>query len=343
MEESMSSVNGILFVGNALADRTAYVPFDFVEGKGLKPGSLNPIETFERIESLWKEAGGDPDKWTIGGSSQNSAQVCKRLDESLSVSFLTKLGNDPRAEVIRDTLTDIGIDVLGTSVEKPTGVVNCYVNKNDGQRTMEFYSEVAAQFGGNDIHDVYFNNQLALHLEGYLGYCGDILERSVEFGRKNRLMSSLSLSDVNVVETFSDRFNSLVKQVDYVFGNREEMELLTGKESIEAMTRFFDKGQTIFITDGANGSYANGFHYPAAPVEYVVDSDNDSDEEIFDTNGCGDAYLGAALSQIYNNRPLSQVVDVASRAAAEVIKVRGTQIPEKRIQALIDYITFLNR
>ncbi|ELK29090.1 Adenosine kinase [Myotis davidii] len=58
----------------------------------------------------------------------------------------------------------------------------------------------------------------------------------------------------------------------------------------------------------------------------VLDQDQ---EEIIDTNGAGDAFVGGFLSQLVYDKPLTECIRAGHYAASVIIRRTGCTFPEK--------------
>ena len=102
--------------------------------------------------------------------------------------------------------------------------------------------------------------------------------------------------------------------VDYVFVNETEAELLSGRANPEEAARALP-GRTRVITQGAKGAIAfDGsqlFQVPAPTVQVV------------DTTAAGDTFVGYCLSACLRDTPLPEAVRIACHAAALSVSRRG--------------------
>lgn len=77
---------------------------------------------------------------------------------------------------------------------------------------------------------------------------------------------------------------------------------------------------TLIVTLGAAGVlYSDQGKFSYA---YIPSEDVDSDD-IVDTTGAGDTFLGALVTCVYRNESLESAIKFATRASAETIKKRG--------------------
>jgi len=89
------------------------------------------------------------------------------------------------------------------------------------------------------------------------------------------------------------------------------------ENSKRTRTVIFTQGAKETIVVGGNGSVEK---YAPIPV---------SANEIVDTNGAGDSFVGGFLSQYVQGKPIERCVSVGHYVAMEVIKRSGCTFPSK--------------
>jgi adenosine kinase len=107
-------------------------------------------------------------------------------------------------------------------------------------------------------------------------------------------------------------YYDIVKEVsdnsDLIFCNREEAEVfakLTDKDSIEDISLAMhkqlkvNKNRIIIITCGCDPVSASSYDSNTGKLDFLIHSyvNKISNDEIVDTNGCGDSFVGGFLSQ----------------------------------------------
>jgi sugar/nucleoside kinase (ribokinase family) len=105
--------------------------------------------------------------------------------------------------------------------------------------------------------------------------------------------------------------------------NREELLAFTGGDSLESGARllFGKTGNTVIVTDGAEGSYcfdrSGLFHAPSIPVTVV------------DTIGAGDSHMGAVIACRKRGLSWQKSLEYANKVAAEVVAIKGATLTEE--------------
>jgi adenosine kinase len=118
----------------------------------------------------------------------------------------------------------------------------------------------------------------------------------------------VSYSSTFVAEKFSDVLRDLSNKSDLIFCNMEEAVKFTNLPSsadIEDIAIEIHKkldphteGRLLAITNGKNPVCISSYDYEANSIDYILKSSPEfvHNDEIVDTNGCGDAFLGGFLA-----------------------------------------------
>lgn len=87
----------------------------------------------------------------VGGCVPNDAIDIKRIDKSITVKAVGKIGNDGDGEFVKSVLTKNGVDVSAViSVENSTSFTDV-MSVVGGQRTFFTYAGANAEFGVEDV------------------------------------------------------------------------------------------------------------------------------------------------------------------------------------------------
>lgn len=321
----------ILVIGNPLADRHTRVEDTFLQTNELEKGQ-SKIDDPTKIEQAWSDAQGN-ENWALAGSGTTVAQVLSRL--SNKIALCGKIGSDQLGQKVLDKLQNIGIKFLLPKGNGSTGIANCFITE-DNERTMQVAPGACFELSAEDITQEHFEGMNHVHIEGYVAYFGDVLTTSVSFASEQTI--SLDLGDPTVINAFKSKFEAVIPQVDYVFGNKETMTNLTGQESTEEMASYFDQTQTVVITDGGEGCWVKWqntqqvTHFPAKEIDA---------ENIIDTTNAGDLFAGAFLHTALRERSMEECVDIAQSAARLAIQVYGSDLSAEHWGELILRIALL--
>lgn len=132
-----------------------------------------------------------------------------------------------------------------------------------------------------------------------------------------------------------------VEHSDYLFANEDEaaefgkINKIEGglNEIAKALAQWKkvkpEKPRTVIVTQGAKsvivatGSFEGDVEVKEYPVEALAQ------EEVIDTNGAGDAFVGGFMAQLYQDKPVDECVKAGIALSREVVKRSGCTFPEQ--------------
>jgi len=312
----------ILGIGNPFYDRFAFVDEAFLLEQGLIKGETYIVDNRQTIDQTWDLV---PKKENLhhgklGGSCPNVIKVLSKLGHQCALCG--KVGSDNLGQILIDKLNHTGVIPLITKGRKGTGVVNCFITP-DCQRTMQAYLGSAYEFSENNVEHQYFNKIAHIHLESFIVFFGNALEKSIQLARNAKATISLDLSSANVIKEYKQLITQCASQVDFLFGNLSEILALTNTSSPEVALKLFGKNQTIVVTLGAEGCWvkasgqSDAVHFNAQHVDNVID-----------TTGAGDYFDGGFLHAIFSGKSIPECVDMGNLTASYVIQQLGAELPD---------------
>ena len=242
-----------------------------------------------------------------GGAPANLAVAASRL--GASAAFIGKVGNDSFGAFLRECLRDNGVDVTGLVTDPVQHTTLAVVALDSaGERTFSFYrdpsADVALEIG--DISTEQLRHTRVLHF-GSVSLTAEPARGATLYAvKKAKELGAVISYDPNYraslwpdQETAVARMVEPLPLVDILKVSDEELPLLTGTEDLEKGSKLLaDKGiSLVLVTLGAKGAFyrLNGQTGLIPGVPCVVG----------DTNGAGDTFFGAALSQIVKGGGLS--------------------------------------
>lgn len=163
-----------------------------------------------------------------------------------------------------------------------------------------------------------------------------ILHLSKHFHSLNKQVA-FTLSATFMVENFHDKMLEVANQSHIIFCNNEEAVLFSGKDSqdFEEVSVLIHRklaplDRTLVITCGKDPVVISKFDYKENKLDFILKStvypiDN---EEIVDTNGCGDSYVGGFLSQYIQGKSLEKCARAGNWASSVIIKNVGCTYPD---------------
>ena len=252
----------------------------------------------------------------VGGAVPNVGIDIKRVDPTITVKAVGKIGKDSEGDFLVDTLEENGVDAsLLVRGEAPTSFTDV-MSIVGGQRTFFTYPGACADFGYDDI-DFDSLDVKMLHLAYFLlldkvdGGDGEkILKAAQEKGIK---------TSIDLVSENSDRYHIVkdcLKYTDNVIINELEAGMIAGiepkRENLERIARAIkDMGvsERVIIHMPETGVCLsdNGF--------FEVPSWELPKGFIKGKTGAGDAFCAGALIGIYRGLDEMQILTLAQKSA----------------------------
>ncbi len=321
-------------IGAAIVDTEVVVNDSFLNENEISKGLMTLVDEGRQkylIDSLTTQS--IPVKRSCGGSACNSVVAASRFGSS--AFFSGKVADDEEGVFFVKDLKHSGVDFH--QVDPSNGVTGkCLVMVTpDAERTMNTNLGASLELSYREIDETALANSDWLYVEGYVvtdEQRTSVARDAMAFAKKNRVKTSLSLSDPFVVEVFSDNIKTIIGEngVDLIFCNGDEARSFTGTHTIEAAAEALKKyAKTFAITRGPGGSLvfdgANLIHTPGILTNAI------------DTNGAGDIFAGAFLHALISGRDYSWAAQFANTTASIVVSSFGPRIKD------IEYISLKSR
>jgi sugar/nucleoside kinase (ribokinase family) len=228
-------------------DVISHVDYAFLERFKKQPGTMHLVE-YREITSLLREIG--PFKTFPGGSAANTARGVAWLSGASARGLVGSLlggaaassaaappvfngaiGHDPRGDEFAARIEAEGVH--GSLVRKntPTGTSVILVTP-DGERTMNTFLGACRDFTAADLDLARLAESRMLYLTGYLWDTDnqrEAAEAAFTAARGRGIPIAFDLADPFAVRRYGDMFRSWIPgKVDILFGNKDELSLLTG-------------------------------------------------------------------------------------------------------------------
>ena len=276
----------------------------------------------------------------VGGCVPNVGIDIKRVDPSIPVSAIGKIGRDADGDFLVDALESNNVDAsLLVRGDVPTSFTDV-MSIVGGQRTFFTYPGACAEFGVDDIDFENLNARM-LHLGYFLlldkvdGGDGEkILKKAKEMGIK---------TSIDLVSENSDRYHVVkgcLKYTDNVIINELEAGMIAGiepkRENLEKIARAIkDMGvsERVIIHMPETGVCLsdNGF--------FELPSWDLPKGFIKGKTGAGDAFCAGALIGIYRGLDDMGILTLASKAATASLSSAdaiGGMVSEEEIDKILD-------
>ena len=244
-----------------------------------------------------------------GGAPANLAVAASRL--GAKTAFIGRVGKDSYGEFLRRTLEENEVDVSGMSVDPVQHTTLAIVSLDEtGERSFSFYRDPSADVNlrFEDVPAALLANTRVLHFGSVSLTAEPSRSATLEAAEKAREQGAWISYDPNYrASLWSDEQRAIrqmlqpLPMVDILKVSDEELPLLTGLSDPErGSARLAEKGpKLILVTLGANGAFyrlgGKTGHVPGVKVT------------VGDTNGAGDTFFGAFLSQLVKKKALEEL------------------------------------
>jgi sugar/nucleoside kinase (ribokinase family) len=320
----------IIGVGSPIVDSIAQIEENFLEQVGGDKGGMlltDAATISDLIGRIQKVPHASP-----GGSAGNTLFALAKM--GAATSFLGKIGNCERGQFYRDRFAQLGGDAQRFKVGDVANGHCLSMVTPDGERTMRTDLGAAMTLSPDEISAKDFAGCTHAHIEGYLLFNAELMQRVVESAKEAGCSISLDLASFEVVEAAKDTLPGILKEyVDIVFANEEEAAAFTGMaDDYAAMA-----GQLATLCDiavvkvGAKGSYVanRGTVQQVEPVPAA---------RVVDTTGAGDLWAAGFLYGWSRKLPLPECARIGSILGSAVVQTQGTELSDHVWKDILDTI-----
>ena len=272
-------------------------------------------------------------KRSVGGCVSNTGIDLKRLDPSMEVRAIAKIGGDEPGAFAVGTLSQAGIDTSGVvAVEgAATSAVDCLTLEKTGERTFLCLKGAGALLSPDDFNVDSLDCDI-FHL-GYLLLLDGMDAPDGEYGTKAAcLLASVQAkgirTSIDIVSEQSDRFARIVrpalKYCDYCVVNEIEASRATGagKDDMRGLCEGLvalgvRRCAVVHRPEGSAALDRNGGFATLGSLELP-------DGWIVGSTGAGDAFCSGMLYSFLHGMPPEDGMRLASCAAAFNLSVPGS-------------------
>ena len=312
-------------IGNAIVDVFAPADDSFLDLMGIEKGIMQLVER-ERGEILYG-AMRQP-RQVPGGSVANTIAGLGNL--GLRTAFIGRVNDDALGRFYAQGLADEGSDFPNPPVkggELPTSRSMIFVSP-DGERSMNTYLGISSELSPADVPPQVCEAADLLFLEGYLydkPSGKQAFEAAARHTHRGGGQAGIALSDPFCVDRHRADFRRLVRDLDYVIGNRHEWESLYQADLDGALREAArDCGLVVCTRSGEDVILIRGEARVEVPVQTVVP---------VDATGAGDLFAAGFLYGLATGQGLEAAGRMGCVAAAEVISHFGAR-PEADLRQL---------
>ncbi|RGG20598.1 carbohydrate kinase [Ruminococcus sp. AF25-3LB] len=268
-----------------------------------------------------------------GGAPCNVLALLNRMGKK--TAFIGKVGKDQFGALLRDTITEAGIDASNLMVDENVNTTLAFVHTfPDGDREFSFYRNPGADMmlTADEVNPEVVKDTKVFHF-GTLSMTHEgvreATKKAVETAKANGCLVSF---DPNLRPPLWSSLDLAKEQMEYGFGKCDilkisdnEIQFVSGKEDYDEGIAYLQETYNIpliLLTMGKDGSRA---YYKGMRVERPGFS-----VKAIETTGAGDTFCGSSLNYLVDHdfenlteEQLGEMLTFANAAAALVTTKKG--------------------
>lgn len=268
-----------------------------------------------------------------GGAPCNVLALLNKMGKK--TAFIGKVGKDQFGALLRDTITEAGIDASNLMVDENVNTTLAFVHTfPDGDREFSFYRNPGADmmFTADEVNPEVVKDTKVFHF-GTLSMTHEgvreATKKAVETAKANGCLVSF---DPNLRPPLWSSLDLAKEQMEYGFGKCDilkisdnEIQFVSGKEDYDEGIAYLQETYNIpliLLTMGKDGSRA---YYKGMRVERPGFS-----VKAIETTGAGDTFCGSSLNYLVDHdfenlteEQLGEMLTFANAAAALVTTKKG--------------------
>lgn len=268
-----------------------------------------------------------------GGAPCNVLALLNKMGKK--TAFIGKVGKDQFGRLLRDTITEAGIDASNLMVDENVNTTLAFVHTfPDGDREFSFYRNPGADMmlTADEVNPEVVKDTKVFHF-GTLSMTHEgvreATKKAVETAKANGCLVSF---DPNLRPPLWSSLDLAKEQMEYGFGKCDilkisdnEIQFVSGKEDYDEGIAYLQETYNIpliLLTMGKDGSRA---YYKGMRVERPGFS-----VKAIETTGAGDTFCGSSLNYLVDHdfenlteEQLGEMLTFANAAAALVTTKKG--------------------
>lgn len=268
-----------------------------------------------------------------GGAPCNVLALLNKMGKK--TAFIGKVGKDQFGTLLRDTITEAGIDASSLMVDENVNTTLAFVHTfPDGDREFSFYRNPGADMmlTADEVNPEVVKDTKVFHF-GTLSMTHEgvreATKKAVETAKANGCLVSF---DPNLRPPLWSSLDLAKEQMEYGFGKCDilkisdnEIQFVSGKEDYDEGIAYLQETYNIpliLLTMGKDGSRA---YYKGMRVERPGFS-----VKAIETTGAGDTFCGSSLNYLVDHdfenlteEQLGEMLTFANAAAALVTTKKG--------------------
>ena len=333
---------GILFgMGNPLLDISADVAADYLQKYELKPNDAILAEP-KHLPIYQELVENHEVEYIAGGATQNSIRVAQwMLQRQYATSYIGCTGKDEFGKQLEKQATNDGVKVQYlVDDQQPTGTCACLIT--------EKVRSLVANLGAANCYKkehllrpenwALVETAKCVYIAGFfLTVSPDSILTVAKHCAETNKYFMMNLSAPFISFACKEQLMSTIPYIDVLVGNETEAEALTQAQEygtsdmkeialkVAALPKVNQSRPRVVIFTQGPGPVllckdGRVTEYPIIPIK---------EEDILDTNGAGDAWVGGFLSQLVLGYSVEDCIAGGHYAANVIIKRSGCTFPSK--------------
>jgi adenosine kinase len=342
MDTKSENMKYILGIGNPIIDISATTDKETLKKFNLDFGGT--VFCNDTNKGVYEELEKSPDvSYVPGGSVTNSIRVanwCLRGNQNYRCMLLGCVGNDEYGKKLKSELDKVDVvSILETHPMYKTSRCGAAIFKKERCLIPQIMASghLSDQFVNQS--KAHFNQVEIFFIEGYfvIEKHAVVIDLIKFFDEKKTTKIGFTLSATFMVEFHYEKMKEIADCADIIFCNEDEAEVFARLKSKDpevnsmAIHRLLKprENRIIVITCGKEPVLISRFDYTNQQFEFVIKQYVPlvPSEEIVDTNGCGDSFVGGFLSQYIQGKSLTTCARAGNYAASIIIKNIGCTFP----------------
>ncbi|SFA98623.1 carbohydrate kinase family protein [Clostridium frigidicarnis] len=238
-------------------------------------------------------------------------------------AFIGKVGNDSFGKFLIKTLKDANVSTEGIIVDEEVNTTLAFVHLDtNGDRSFSFYRKPGADMmlNSNEINEELIKNCKILHFGSVSLTDEPSRTATLEAVKLAKSMNKIISYDPNYRPLLWDNEELAIKEMvnsikfaDIVKVSEEELFLLTGEKNLEVGSKVIaDMGVSLVLVSlGEKGAFYRKNNEFGLVKAYTVD--------VVDTNGAGDAFLGA-IHYCIKNKSLKYIIEMSKNELEKILE-----------------------
>lgn len=320
----------ILGMGNALVDILVRLESDqTLKQFALPKGSMQLVDG-ERSRKILAGIAHLNTAIASGGSAANTIHGLAKL--GIDTGFIGTIGRDRWGDLFRNDMESHHIEPILFTSQSETGRAISLISL-DSERTFATYLGAAVELAPDRITEELFQGFTMFYMEGYLVQNHDLVRKTFQLAKQEKLHIALDMASYNVVEENLDFLKEMAQEyVDIIFANEEEARSFTGKPPEEALIDMAGMCEIAVVKTGRTGSFIKR----GSEVHKVGIVEVDS----MDTTGAGDLYASGFLYGLVNGFSLERCGEIGALLAGKVIEVIGARMEDAQWEIIRNQLSW---